>query len=285
MGYRRLFFVGIFVFVLSLQGCGVQNKEIIENFGATQSRQTENVYEITKADVKTEYANEIVIDVADAKQKILIEDGGDYVLTGEGKSPVVIDAQDQVVHVILHGVEIRSNNGPAIEIRSAGKVIITVKENTENILRDSGNYRSYAESNATIYSNTDLTINGDGLLYVYGFYKDAIHSKDLLKVLGGTIYLQAKRDGLRGNDGLVVSPQYLSIESEADGLHTTNADKAKKGSIEVRGGEIVITAGEYAINAEADIHVSDCMISCFSVLGDVNHKGKAYIQEECMNNE
>lgn len=244
----------------------------------------EYAYRVSKIDEEVNYTNPVYLDL-EQEEIGIIEAGGDYVLSGKLDGTVQVDAKDENVHLILNGVEIKSTTGPAIQILSAGKVVITVAEGTENIISDSGDYREFEECNAAIWSACDLTINGNGTLHVYGYYKDAIHTKDVLKVVGGNIYLRAKRDGIRGNDGILLMPQYISMECEGVGLHTTNAEKAGKGIIDVAGGSIVITAGTYAIQAATDLYIRECDISCFSVMADFLAAGEYYIEEGCMQHE
>ena len=247
-----------------------------------QEQASSDIYEITKLDVMTEYENPIMIDVAaDSEVGVRIEEAGDYVLSGVSEEAITIDAQEQIVHLILNGVDVRSVEGPAIHVVSAGKVIITLAENTENVIRDSGNYKNNEKCNAAIYSTCDLTINGEGSLFVYGYYKDAIHTKDLLKIIGGNVYLQAKRNGLRGNDGMVVMPNILTIESEGSGLQTTNANQEGKGMLSICGGDISITTGEYGMVSVADVHIADCSISCLSVMPEIKADGEEVVEEGC----
>lgn len=240
------------------------------------------VYEITSLDARTDVAEAISIDLNTATTQTVITEGGDYILSGETKYAVHVDAQDQIVHLCLNGVDIRSTSGPAIQVDTAGKVVITLIEDTENILRDTGNYNEYKESDAALYSEVDLTINGTGALAVYGAYKDGIHTKDLLKILEGNIYIQAKRDGIRGNDGIVLTPAEMTIKSEGNGIRTTNAKKEGKGSVKVLGGNYIITAEKYAIISEADLHVRKCKMECVSGVANLDIKGSIDLEEGCI---
>ncbi|HAG69803.1 MAG TPA: hypothetical protein DCL38_07510, partial [Lachnospiraceae bacterium] len=66
--------------------------------------------------------------------------GGTYLFSGDYGRTVVIDAHDEIVHLILDGANIRTYDGPAILVRSAAKVIITAKEGTESSLADCAYY-------------------------------------------------------------------------------------------------------------------------------------------------
>lgn len=255
-------------------------EQISEEVGVSQAYQ--QVYDVTKADLSMDAGEPVLIDLGEADAPTSITEAGDYILFGETKYAVHVEAQDQMVHLILNDVDIRSTSGPAIQVSTAGKVVITLAENTENTLRDSGNYKEYTDSDAAVYSTADLTINGQGTLSVYGNYKDAIHTKEVLKVIDGTVYAKAKRDGMRGNDGIMLMPKELKIECEGNGIRTSNARKEGKGTVEIVSGNHVITAGMNAIVSEGDLIVRNCQVESFSVISDYEVKGKANIEEGCM---
>lgn len=123
---------------------------------------------------------------------------------------------DEIVHLILTGVEIINENGPAIYVEKAGKAVITMSEETENTLSDGAEYAGSQE--ACVFSNADLTINGAGILNVYGHYHDAIRSKDCLKLIETNVFVRAKNNGIRGNDGVVIKDSRGQIESEGTGI-------------------------------------------------------------------
>ena len=245
----------------------------------------EPVFFATKADMSVEEAEAVPVNLDEQTDECLIEAGGVYLLTGEMKGAVIIDAEEQITRLILDDVSISSGTGPAILVRSAGKVVITLKEGTENQLRDSGKYPAAAEENACIYSMCDLTINGSGSLEVYGYYKDGIHSRDVVKILGGQITIHAKRDGIRGNDGFMMGDGRLDIQSEGTGLRTTKSGRAGKGAVEISRGRASVIAGEYAVSAVAELWMKDCDIALKGILGDMQSQKGMYVQEECLKNE
>lgn len=257
-----------------------------ESYAATGGAEGyEPVFSATRADLTGEDAEAVFVDLSGQEGEYRIEDGGAYRLSGELKGMVSIDAEEQIVHLILDHVSIASGTGPAILVRSAGKVVITLKEGTENQLRDSGKYLAAAEENACIYSMCDLTVNGAGSLEVNGYYKDGIHSRDVVKILGGQIAIHAKRDGIRGNDGFMMQDGQLEIQSEGAGLRTTKSGRTGKGAVEISGGYVSVIAGEYAVSSAAELWVRDCRAALKGILGDMQSAKGMYIQEECLENE
>lgn len=238
---------------------------------------------LTREDRRTSSDSAKSVDLGSAGEELLITDAGDYRLSGEMKGSIHIAAEDQVVHLFLSGVNIKSVTAPAIHVESAGKVIITVEKDSENTLADGSKYVGDV-SDACIYSQCDLTINGSGNLSVSGYYKDAIHSKDFLKVLGVTLFARAKDDGLHGNDGVLINGADISLETEKNGIRTTKSGKVTKGNIEITDAKLSVIAGEHALNASRSIY----MVSSKAFLKGVMSNSKAgnaiYIEEGCLTN-
>ena len=273
---------GMFFFLLT--GCG-ELETISTNTLTEVPETTDNEFLfITETDVKKEAVNPITINLSEYDEEIVIEKGGEYILSGNSYYPIKIETHDEIVHIFLDDVNVQTTIGPAIEIVSAGKVIITLMEDTINTFYDAA-YYSNEELNAAISATCDLTINGPGVMYVSGVYKDAIHSKDVLKILGGQVQVKAKRYGLKGNDGILLSADAVIIESEKNGCQTSNADKEGKGIIDIRGGDVSIVAGEYALSSVSDVYIRDGHVNMNSVIADIYTEGQQYIAEGTIDNE
>lgn len=214
----------------------------------------------TKHDLRTEPEDRermerIDLDVYE-NGKVLLTASGDIWLSGSLEGQLIIDAEeDELVHLYLAGVEITSRKGPALWVQEAAKVVVTLVSGTENVLADSPDYTDCEEAPACLYSVCDLTFNGGGVLQAYGYYEDCIRSKDRLKLLDGTFSLQAKGDGIRGNDGIYMRDASVDIESEKNGLRTVNQGADERGVIEIDGGTISVIAGQNGIWAAADLYV------------------------------
>lgn len=194
---------------------------------------------------------------------LTIKAGGTYVVTGNlAEGQIVVDSEDKkTVRLVLNGVEIHSADSSAIYIKDAEKAVISLEENTENIISDGSQYvfedSSEDEPDAAIFSTSDLTVNGSGKLAVTGNYNDGIASKDELKVTGGTIQVTAEDDGLKGRDLVAVKAGTFTIEAGGDGIKSTNDEDADKGTIVLEGGEYAITSGNDGIQAETSLLITD----------------------------
>lgn len=274
----------LLMMLLFITGCGAATETAVISDIQMISIDDNELLFVTDIDRTIDFKSPEYIDLSQTEEALVIENGGDYVLAGEYHQTVTVDAHDEQVHLFLNNTVIETAVGPAINIKSAGKVVITLMEGTMNTLSDAA-YYSDDDLNAAISAACDLTINGSGSLYVCGYYKDAIHTKDVFKLLDGMVQLKSKRYGIKGNDGIVLEPENLIIESEKNGCQTSNANKEDKGIIDIRGGEISIVAGEYALSSVSDVYVRDGEIYLNSVIEDIYTEGQQYIAEGVFANE
>ena len=242
------------------------------------------VYSLTREDSRTQPENAAEIALGTVDSELLITEKGDYLLTGSLTGCIHILAEEQVVHLFLKGVDIRGAKSPAIYIESAGKVVVTVCADTENRLRDSGAHTG-RDTDACLYSRSDLTLNGTGTLTVSGLFKDAVHTRDYLSVTGVNLTVQARRDGLRGNDGMLIRDARLHVESEENGLHTTRSDKAEKGNVEIIGTDLTVIAGAYAVSADRNILIADSRAFLKGIPEPMHADGEIAAEEGCLRDE
>jgi hypothetical protein len=254
-----------------------------EDLDSGENRTQNAAFVFTRQDIATDAGEAQEINLSDCGELFTITEGGDYLLYGSMEGNVLIDTyEDELVHLYLSNAEIASQHGPAISAVSASKLIVTLVSDTENILSDSPDYADYQETKSCLYSAADLTINGDGTMFVYGYYEDGIRSKDRIKIVGGLLDVQAKGDGIRGNDGIVINGGEVKVQSEGCGLRTTNRGTDSRGVVELSGGNVNITAGRNGIAAASDLYISDCVCSAYSIEETFQSEGTKYIDEECV---
>lgn len=245
----------------------------------------ESFCEITALDLDTgeEGAKEVAFSEEDGVCDIT--EGGTYVLKGDYEGQVRIDAKEYPVHLILENARVKSYHGPALHILSASKVVLTAKEGTENEFQDSPDYGQAGDANGCIYSETDVSINGTGSLLIYGNKKSALSTKGCIKVLEGKIGVQSKKDGIRANDGIFLSPEELEVKSEGNGIVTRKSGKDGKGFLEACGGKISVVAGKNAVLSAGDLFIRDCSLTLKGILSDYSCEGELKIQKGCIANE
>ena len=273
---------GLLLSAICLTGCGtfldtlVGANEAVDRTEALQTQQnvpeTEKRYEITDSDRAVEGKQAAVIDLSRPEEAqregytwddkdLTISGPGDYVLTGElsGGSIIVNVYVDEMVHLILSEAVVNAEQGAAVFVENAGKVILTAEEGTENSLSDGPKYRQ--KQRACVFSNSDLTLNGDGILRVYGFHGDGVRSKDQVKIINSGLYVKAKEDGIRGNDGVILQESDVEIECEGTGIL---ADSPKDLAV-LQGGSCKIVAGKNAIAATQYVSIHETQTDLYSV--------------------
>ncbi|WP_400244340.1 carbohydrate-binding domain-containing protein [Niallia sp. JL1B1071] len=192
---------------------------------------------------------------------VTIRSGGVYVLSGDlDDGQIVVDAPDTgKVQLVLNEVDIHNSKSAAIFIKEAEDTIITLAEDTENLVSDGETYTEddgSGEPNAAIFSKDDLTINGTGTLEVVGNYDNGIGSKDDLRIMEGNIKVTAVDDAILGRDLVAIKSGTVEINAGGDGIKSTNTNDTK-GIIAIEDGTFNIKAGTDGIQAESSLYVAD----------------------------
>ena len=193
--------------------------------------------------------------------KVTITSSGTYSIKGSlTDGQIIVNAgDDDKVYIILNGVNITCSNSAPIYIKNAKKTIVSLADNTDNLIKDGENYvledEANDEPNAAIFSKSDLIFIGSGSLTVDAKYKNGITSKDDLKIESGNITVNAKADGVKGKDSVVITNGNIIINSGEDGIKSSNDEDAEKGYVLVEGGKINIAAVNDGIQAETNAFV------------------------------
>lgn len=182
-------------------------------------------------------------------QGVTITEPGEYMLSGTlSNGRVLVDcAKDGKVILHLNNAVIHNETSSAILIgKVSPRVRIALTAGSENRLT-SGEHLVFTEEdepNGVIFSRSDLTIEGSGILMVSAGDYDGIVSKDDLRIEGGEISIQAVRHGIRGKDSVEISDGNIVIRCGKDGLRATNTKDSDKGFISISGGKISIVCGD-----------------------------------------
>lgn len=226
------------------------------------------------------------VDGAGAEAKdgtVTITAAGTYVLSGKlSEGQVVVDAQDDGdVHLVLNGVDIHDSDSAPIHVKEAGKAVITLAAGTENTVSDGETYvfpdDSDDEPNAAVFSKADLTMNGEGQLTVNANYKHGINSKDDLKIMSGTLLVNAADDGIRGKDMVAVQDGNITVTAAGDGIKSNNDSDEAKGFVAIAGGTFDIQAGNDGIQAETSLVVDGGTFDL--VTGGGNENGEDHMED------
>ncbi|MCG2785349.1 MAG: carbohydrate-binding domain-containing protein, partial [Anaerolineae bacterium] len=286
----------LLILLLALSACSVGNASTLEpveaasSVSATQavsspvSLPLENDSDAETpipdmADISLE-GDSIVVsgDGAIANGRILtITSAGRYTLHGQlDDGQVIVSASNQdLVELVLNGVDITSASSAPIYVKSAEKVTLVLADGSQNTVTDSDSYLMEEpgadEPNAAIFSQDDLTIKGSGALTVNASYRHGIFSKDDLEINGGALTVNSLVDGLKGRDSITVKDGLITINAGGDGMQSTNDTETDRGYIHIAGGTLNITAALDGIQAQTDLFISGGALSLVTGGGSGNN--------------
>lgn len=154
---------------------------------------------------------------------------GDYVISGTlTDGAVIINADgDDRIRILLNDTRLFCEDGAAIRVEQADKVVLTLAEGTQNTVACGSQFTESAENSGVdgaIYARDDLTINGSGALTVTGEYCHGIVCNDDLVITGGTITVEARQDGIHANDSVCLANSDVTIHAGDDGVTASNDD-------------------------------------------------------------
>ncbi len=201
--------------------------------------------------------NAVSLTVSDGQDIELTEEGV-YVISGTAsESTIIVNAADTAkIQLVLDGVSITNTDFPAIYVKSADKVFVTL--NGENTLSVTGTFTTDGDTNtdAVIFSKQDLTLNGTGSLTISSAQGNGITGKDDLKVTGGTYTITSAEDALEAHDSIRIADGSFTIESGKDALHAEDDEDDTVGYIWIDGGTFQINAADDGIQATTVLTVN-----------------------------
>ena len=191
---------------------------------------------------------------------LTIRQAGTYELSGTlSNGQVLINtSKNDLVRLVLNGVTLHNETGPAIFAPQAEKTTIVLTDGTQNAVSDGAAYAAMGEDapDAAIYAQDDLQITGDGQLTVTGNYKHGIRTQDHLSVTNGVIIVSAAGDALRGRDGVTIQNGAFTLTAGGDGIQSNNANSTDVGFVIIDGGTFNITARNDGIQAESALTIT-----------------------------
>ncbi len=193
---------------------------------------------------------------------LIIKEAGKYIITGEmNNGQILVDAgaEDQV-RLILNGLDLTSSASAPLYVRKAGAVIITLAEGTINTLTDAADYQitnNEKETEAALYSNSALTINGSGTLVIYARYRNGLVSMEELKIVNATVKVNASEVGIKGRNLVAIRNAGIAVKAGSDGILAKNEQNPKRGIVYIESGTIDIYAYARGIEAAANLIVLD----------------------------
>lgn len=183
-----------------------------------------------------------------------ISAAGTYILRGRLDGQILVNAgEDDEVILELSGTTISCGVDSPIRVLSAGKVEISAKKETENVVNDTRAEKTAADKtqgDGAIDVVCDLKIKGSGTLIVNAGYRNGIRTTKDLKIQKLSLKCTAPDVAIQGNDSITVtSGTVVAISSKGDGIQTENTDVNKNG---VTRGDILLSGGSVTVFAAGD---------------------------------
>ncbi len=203
--------------------------------------------------------------------------GGSYVFSGKGTGHIVVKkaaTADAVLY--FNGLDLTSGFTSVLSVNkdSTAKCTLHVMKDTVNTFtdnalnNDTNNPSNLAAENAVIKCKaaTDVTIGGEGALYIKGNAKNGIKANNLLTVADSVILnIEAADDGISGENIVNINSGYVTIKAKAGDGIKCGADDAATGTVNVNGGTLTIDAYGDGIQATANLNVNGGVldITCY----------------------
>ena len=169
--------------------------------------------------------------------------------------------------IALNGVTLTNPDGPALNIQNGKRINISVKDGTENTLKDA----SGGDWKAALRSKGHTEFKGHGILNVYGYTAHAIWSKEYVEMKNCTINVKnAVGDGINVNQYFLMSSGTLnisgvgddgiqvSLDTEDDG--TVVVEEENTGAFTMLGGSLTIATtatGSKGVKAEGIVSINE----------------------------
>lgn len=191
---------------------------------------------------------------------ITITEEGTYILSGSlTNGQIVVEAENAKVQLVLDNADISCETSAAIYVKAAEKVFITTTDGSTNTVCTSGEFEAIDDNNidATIFSKSDLTLNGAGSLEVTCPNGHGILSKDDLTITSGEYVVDAGKHALSGKDSVRIAGGIFDLTAGRDGIHSENTDEEEKGFVYIENGSFTITSDGDGIDASYVVEIVD----------------------------
>lgn len=196
-----------------------------------------------------------------SESTVTITDEGTYILSGTLDSGmIIVDAEDtDKVQIVLNGACVSSDCSAALYVIAADKVFVTTAADTENSLISAGEYIAIDDNNidGAVFSKSDITFNGSGMLVVSSSFGHGIVGKDDVVFTSGSYEIISESHGISGKDSVRIAGGSFDITSGKDGIHSENDEDTSLGFLYIANGTFNITAQGDGLSAGSYLLVED----------------------------
>lgn len=178
---------------------------------------------------------------------VTISSKGVYHVTGssDGASIVVNDStKSGNIYLILDNVSMKSSSKPCIIVEAGDKVIIQCVGSNSLSFEPSD---VSIKTDAAVYSENDVTINGSGSLDISSGLHGIVCKKDL-KVTSSTLSVKAGSIGLKAASSLRIGGGKINVEAGHDGIQLS--DKKNSSYLYFEKAELTMKTGYDGISVK-----------------------------------
>ena len=191
---------------------------------------------------------------------------GTYTLTGKLTGQVLIEAgDDDEVVLELNGVSITYGSDSPIKAVSGGKLEISAKKDTDNVITDSRSKKTTevaSQGEGAISADIDLKLKGTGTLVVTGNYNNGVHTSKDLTIQKLTLKATGYNNGIKGKDSVTINSGTVQAYAlTGNGIKTDDSDVSSKnkqrGTIAINGGTVYVDSLHDGIDASYNIEIDE----------------------------
>ncbi len=218
---------------------------------------------VTLAETGFSVTNAGTKSIAASGNKLVVGSPGLYVFSGSmSDGQILVTADDySTVEFVFNGVMLGNSENAPLFLVSGDKLKLELAEGSVNILSDARNYAymsvgEYTELDsvpkACIYGREDLTIKGNGTLYVTGNYNNGIHTKaDLVINDNPTIYVNSVNNAIKGKGSVRINEggTYYLRTGDGSGVVSDKETDPEKGRVCIKAGTFTMDVGNNGIKA------------------------------------
>ena len=171
---------------------------------------------------------------------LTISSGGTYILTGRlEEGQIIVNAKNSdKVRIVLNGVNLSSSTNTPIFIKNSKKTIITLASESENVLALKGSIDETEDNkNSVIFSKSDLSFNGTGVLNLSSLYGRGIISQDKIVFVDGKYAIDTATDSINSNNSVAIADGKYKIKAGEDGIKSNSSVTIASGELDIKSGE------------------------------------------------
>lgn len=188
-----------------------------------------------------------------------------YIIKGECSDGSIKIYSQKKFQMMLSGLTLTNQQGPAINIQSGKTVYLTLGAGSINTLCDGEIYTEPTtageDQKGTLFSEGQLIFNGRGTLNVTSYGGHAICSDDYIRIRSGKInILGAAKDGFHTNDMFRVGRMKNIAAPEINITSTGDAVDCGKGEVIIEAGCLIANSGGEGIKVSYEELVPDTLI-------------------------